>query len=174
MLSLDDFENDPAWDDEGGALQEFRIPDQIEGVVLRRLVTKGDARGNLTVLLSSHYVPSFETPHVYHVVAKAGSVRAWVFHRRQWDNLSYPNGAFRIVLYDLRPDSSTKGFLNVLDLGAANPTQLSIPPFVIHGVQNTGTGDAYFINMPSQAYDPANPDKSRLPKDHPGIPYQFS
>jgi dTDP-4-dehydrorhamnose 3,5-epimerase len=174
MLTLDDFQDDPAWDDAGAALQEFQIPDQIEGVILRRLITKRDSRGDLTVLLSGHYVPGFSTPHIYHVSAKAGSVRAWVYHRWQSDQLAYTNGAFRVVLYDLRPGSKTKGLLNVLDIGAANPVQLTIPPYVIHGVQNIGTSDAYFINMPTKAYDPNRPDKARIPKDHPGIPYQFT
>jgi dTDP-4-dehydrorhamnose 3,5-epimerase len=82
-------------------------------------------------------------------------------------------GSFRVVLYDLRPDSPTYGVLNVLDVGAANKLQLTIPPFVVHAVQNLGDEDAFFVNMPTRAYDPANPDKSRLPKDHPGIPYRF-
>jgi dTDP-4-dehydrorhamnose 3,5-epimerase len=44
---------------------------------------------------------------------------------------------------------------------------------VVHGVQNRGSENAYFINMPTRAYDPAAPDKSRLPANHPGIPYVF-
>jgi dTDP-4-dehydrorhamnose 3,5-epimerase len=48
-----------------------------------------------------------------------------------------------------------------------------IPPFVVHGVQNLGDQEASFVNMPTQAYNPERPDKSRLPIDHPGIPFKF-
>jgi dTDP-4-dehydrorhamnose 3,5-epimerase len=112
-------------------------------------------------------------PHVYAVTAAPGSVRAWVFHKRQSDRLAFTNGALRVVLYDLREHSPTFGRLNVLDVGAENKLQLTIPPFVVHGVQNRGAGAATFINMPTRAYDPSYPDKSRLPYDHPGIPYRF-
>jgi dTDP-4-dehydrorhamnose 3,5-epimerase len=61
----------------------------------------------------------------------------------------------------------------VLDVGAENPVLLTIPPLVVHGVQNRGAADVQFVNMPTRAYDPARPDKARLPYGHPGIPYVF-
>lgn len=173
MLTLEDFRDDPPWEDTTPALAEITVPDQIDGVILRRLVTHGDRRGHLTVLMSAHYTAGAVTPHVYLVRAAAGSIRAWVYHKRQSDRLAYPDGSFRVILYDLRTDSPTHGRLNVLDVGRDNPVQLTIPPFVAHAVHNTGTDEAFFVNMPTTAYDPANPDKSRLPKDHPGIPYRF-
>lgn len=172
-LRLDDFIDDTPWQESTPALQPIIIPDQIEGVELRRLVTHGDGRGDLTVLFSRHYVPEATAPHVYLVNATAGSLRAWVYHRRQSDRLAFLNGTFRVVLYDLRPESPTKGGLNVLDVGADNPVQVTIPPFVAHAVQNRGSESAFFVNMPTNHYDPANPDKARIRKDHPGIPYSF-
>lgn len=91
----------------------------------------------------------------------------------QSDRLAFARGHLRIVLYDLRPQSPTHGAVNVIDVGADNKLQLTIPPFVVHAVQNPTDDDVIFINMPTRAYDPARPDKSRLPKDHPGIPYRF-
>jgi dTDP-4-dehydrorhamnose 3,5-epimerase len=60
-----------------------------------------------------------------------------------------------------------------LDVGAANKVMLTIPPFVVHAVQNRGDEDAIFINMPTRAYDPANPDKARVAWNDPRIPYRF-
>lgn len=171
---LDDFRADTPWQEAEPTLSEVRIADQIDGVVMRRLTTHADGRGDLTVLLSAHYVPETSTPHVYLVTAAPGSIRAWVYHERQADRLAFTNGDIRVVLFDLRPDSPTHGRLNVIDVGAANRLQLTIPAFVVHAVQNIGTGPAHFVNMPTRAYDPANPDKARLPQDHPGIPYSFA
>lgn len=173
VLSIDDFRDDLPWEDVEPAFQEFSVPNQIDGVVLRRLVTHSDNRGDLTVLLSRHYLPNETTPHVYMVRAAPGSVRAWVYHRRQFDRLAFLDGRFRVVLYDLRPDSPTSGVLNVLDLGAENSVQLTIPPFVAHGVQNNGENESFFVNMPTEAYDPANPDKSRLVAGSAKAPYHF-
>jgi dTDP-4-dehydrorhamnose 3,5-epimerase len=173
MIAPEDFADDAPWPDASGALADIDIPDPIAGVRLQRLVTHHDGRGDLTVLASAQYDADFATPHVYLVTAAAGSVRAWVFHRRQWDRLAYRHGTVRVVLFDIRPDSPTRGRLNVLDLGAANPALLTIPPFVAHGVQNRGAQEVTFVNMPTRAYDPAYPDKSRLKHPHPGVPYVF-
>jgi dTDP-4-dehydrorhamnose 3,5-epimerase len=173
LISLEDFVDDAPWQPSQADFAEVTIDHQIEGVTLFRLHTHSDGRGDLTVLMSNLNNPSLQPPHVYLVTAAAHSVRAWVYHKRQYDRLAYIQGTIRVVLYDLRPDSKTFGQLNVIDVGADNKVLLTIPPFVVHGVQNRGAQAAQFVNMPTKAYDPAHPDKSRLPKSHPGIPYVF-
>ena len=173
VAKLEDFLPDQPWTQKLVPFREIRIPDQIEGVVIRRLHGQTDERGALTVLGTSAVTTGFQTPHVYLVQAAPGSVRAWVYHERQSDCLAYTNGSMKIVLYDLRPDSPTYLKLNVLKAGASNKIELTIPPFVAHGVQNCGSEEAFFINMPTRAYDPADPDKARLPKNNPRIPYAF-
>jgi dTDP-4-dehydrorhamnose 3,5-epimerase len=172
-VTIDDFVDDKPWVPLGPEFAELRIENQIDGVDLRRLEQKADGRGNLVVMLSDRFGPSYRTGHAYLITAAACSVRAWVIHKLQFDRLAFARGQVRVVLYDLRPDSPTYGVLNVIDVGEANKVLLTIPPFVVHGVQNLGDTDTHFVNLPTRAYDPANPDKARLPKDHPGIPYRF-
>ena len=173
MLTLEEFKDDAPWQERQPPFATVAQDDLIDGVRLLRLTDESDRRGSLTVLMSNRTDPASITPHVYLVEAEAGSIRAWVYHKRQSDRLAYTNGDFRVVLYDLRPHSPTYRKLNVLDVGEKNKIQLTIPPFVVHGVQNRGKNRAFFVNMPTRAYDPANPDKSRLPAGHPGIPYSF-
>jgi dTDP-4-dehydrorhamnose 3,5-epimerase len=173
MLTLDDFVDDKPWVPSGPEFAEVRIENQIHEVELRRLEQRADGRGNLVVLMSDRFGDQYRPPHVYLVTAAARSVRAWVYHKRQSDRLAYTQGRLRVVLYDLRPDSPTYGVFNVIDVGAANKVMLTIPPFVVHAVQNLGNEDACFVNMPTRAYDPAHPDKSRLPWNDPRIPYRF-
>ena len=173
MIALEDFKDDRPWHPDTVPFADVAIPDQIAGVRLQRLTTNADGRGDLTVLMSHLYDDSALTPHIYLVTAAARSVRAWVYHKRQSDRLAYTQGTIRVVLFDLRPASATYRTLNILDVGAANKVLLTIPPFVVHGVQNRADEDAQFINMPTRAYDPASPDKSRLAAGHPGIPYVF-
>ncbi|QPC86302.1 polysaccharide biosynthesis protein [Mesorhizobium sp. NBSH29] len=173
-IGLDDFTDDTPWIETAPVLADISLDNQIEGVRLQRLVTKFDKRGDLTVLLSDLNEAGQNSPHVYLVTAAAKSVRAWVYHKRQHDRLAFTNGSIRVVLYDLRAESPTYGKLNILDVGSANKIVLTIPPQVVHGVQNRGDRDATFVNMPTRAYDPSDPDKLRVPYDHPGIPYQFA
>jgi len=173
MAELSDFVDDKPWLEETPLLQELTIDHQIEGVRLNRLFTHEDGRGDLTVLFSNLNEAIELVPHVYVVTAVAGSIRAWVYHKRQSDRLAFTNGSFRVALYDLRPTSRTYGKLNVMDVGERNKVLLTIPPEVVHGVHNRGTVAATFINMPTRVYDASNPDKSRLPYGNQGIPYVF-
>lgn len=172
-LKLGDFQPDKPWRPDAVPFREIRMENQIHGVVIRQLDTQTDSRGSLTVLATTAGDSGFQAPHVYLVHAAPKSIRAWVYHRVQSDCLAYTNGVFRVVLYDLRPESPTYLKLNVLEAGASNKIQLTIPPFVVHGVQNRGSEDAFFVNMPNRAYDPADPDKLRLPRNDPRIPYAF-
>lgn len=175
MLTLDDFTDDAPWEETVRPLAEYRIDGQIADVVLRSLSTREDGRGSLTVLLSDLYMDlTPPPPHVYWVRAQPKSVRAWVYHKRQEDRLAFIEGDIVVALHDLRPDSPTYRALNVIEVGAARPTLLTIPRRVVHGVYNRGSEPAAFVNMPTRAYDPARPDKSRLRYPHEGIPYRFA
>jgi dTDP-4-dehydrorhamnose 3,5-epimerase len=83
------------------------------------------------------------------------------------------SGAMRWGLYDDRPGSPTQGLVNDLVLSDRAPALLIIPRGVWHAVQNVGTADAIFLNMPTQPYDHAAPDKVRLPLRTPRIPFAF-
>ncbi len=144
----------------------------IAGVEIFPLTGNADGRGSLFELSIFDQV-SEPVVHVYQVFAEPGSVRAWVYHKRQFDRLAYTNGEFDVVLYDIRADSATKGMINVIRAGEKNPCLIRIPPYVVHGVCNRGKERASFVNMPTRRYDLSNPDKSRLPKDDPRIPYRF-
>ena len=146
----------------------------IDGVILRALSRYGDVRGHLTELYSERDPAGHaRPPHVYQVLAAPKSTRAWVYHRHQSDCLSFTNGNFQIALYDLREDSPTFRMLNVFRFGDARPTHLVIPPFVAHGVHNAGVDGATFVNMPTVAWLPEAPDKSRLAYPDPRLPFTF-
>jgi dTDP-4-dehydrorhamnose 3,5-epimerase len=174
QISLNDFTADAPWQERNPPFDPITTDDQISGVELRELKTHTDQRGTLTVLNSEMFVQGSSSPHTYLVEALPGSVRAWTYHRTQSDRLAFTCGSFHVVLCDLRADSPTHGRLNHFMLGADNKAQLFIPPFVVNGIKNIGEHTAYYVNMPTRPYDPANPDKFRLPYDHPGAPFRFA
>lgn len=173
-LSLADFASDPRRPRSGSEGVDDRSSGLIDGVTATPLVANTDERGFLTELLTTRDGPIEPIVHVYQVTSAPGSVRAWVYHRRQCDRLAYTSGQFEVVLYDLRADSPTKNLLNVFIVGTQQPCRLRIPPFVVHGVRNMGSQWASFVNIPTKAYDPNDPDKCRLPQDDPRIPFTFS
>ena len=176
-LTLDDFEQDPPTRpliQASQASTDFSTEDLIDGVTLTSLSLGADKRGQLNELLTMRDGGHDPIVHVYQVQAAPGSLRAWLYHKIQMDRLAFTNGSFRVVLYDLRPDSKTYRKLNVFDLGDERRCRLHIPPLVIHGVQNIGSTYANFVNMPTAIYYPDRPDKYRLRPDHPEIPHQFA
>jgi len=148
-------------------------PEAIDGVSVTSLKVNSDGRGSLSELLTTRGDPIEPIVHVYHVRALAGSIRAWVYHRLQSDRLAFCEGLFEIALYDIRIGSPTMNRLAVFRLGSERPALLRIPPFVIHGVVNIGHDVASFVNMPTQAYNPEDPDKYRLAYGDPRIPHRF-
>lgn len=171
MISPDDFRQDPP--SQKLIAPAVRVDTcAIAGVRLSGFTHGRDGRGTLRELLSQRAGDEAPIVHVYQVEAEAGSVRAWVYHNRQTDRLCFTQGSFRVVLFDIRPDSPSRGELVVIEAGHAKPLRIDIPPFVVHGVQNRGERCS-FVNMPTRVYDPADPDKWRLPVDDPRIPYRF-
>ncbi|CEG08974.1 dTDP-4-dehydrorhamnose 3,5-epimerase [Afipia felis] len=148
--------------------------DLIEGVTITPLARRTDNRGSLIELLTTRDNIIEPIVHVYLVEAKAGSVRAWVYHRRQHDRLAYTQGCFQVALYDIREKSPTFKKLSVLTFGKDRPAMLRIPPYVVHGVKNIGDEDSTFVNLPTNIYDPKNPDKSRISASDPRIPFSFN
>ena len=171
-LTLDDFAADAQLTPTPRKASATRV-DLIDGLTVSPLVPNIDERGSLTELLTTRDGPIEPIVHVYQVTASAGSIRAWVYHSRQYDRLAFVTGRFRIALYDIRPGSRTPNRLNVFVLGNDEPALVRIPPLVIHGVQNIGGETGTFINMPTRPYDPKHPDKRRLPQHDPRIPFSF-
>ena len=80
------------------------------------------------------------------------------------------SGVLKWVLYDLRPDSPTRHMLNEFHLGDRRRGLLIIPPYVAHTVQNVGTNEAFFVNLPTRPY---NHTEYRIPVYSGKIPYSF-
>jgi len=145
----------------------------IDGLVVVPLASSDDDRGSLFELLTTRDAAIEPIVHVYQVLSGPRSIRAWVYHRHQFDRLAFTMGSFEIALYDARPESPTARRLNVFVLGAARPALLRIPPYVVHGVHNTSSEMASFVNLPTRAYRHDTPDKQRLPYGDPRVPHRF-
>lgn len=148
----------------------------IDGVVLRVAKALPDERGEVVELLTAGWseLCGETIPHVYLVTLEPGVVKGWVCHREQTDRVVVVFGRARWVLYDGREQSSTHGVVQQLTVTERNRQILMIPAGVWHAVENVGTREASFVNMPTAAYRHDDPDKYRLPLDTPLIPFSFA
>jgi dTDP-4-dehydrorhamnose 3,5-epimerase len=79
-----------------------------------------------------------------------------------------------LILYDVRPHSSTCGKVCRIVLSEQQRRIVNIPKFIWHADVNIGSKDCVAVNFPTTPYDHGNPDKYRLPIDTPLIPYKIS
>ncbi len=147
----------------------------IEGVKTREVRNIVTANGITTELFRMDWgFVDGAVQQTIHVALRGEAVSAWHQHRHRWDYIFAVGGHLRVVLFDPRDDSPTKGQTDVLHLSPSRPTLLAVPPYIWHGVQNLSSDVSCFVNMFDRPYDYDNPDEWRLPPNSPDIPYSFT
>lgn len=146
----------------------------IEGVSLYRVRTHVDDRGSLVELYDPRWNWHPEPlTYAYSFTARPGRAKGWGIHKLHDDRYFILQGEAEVVLYDVRPDSSTCGQVARYRLSELDRCLLNIPKLVWHATRNLGSADFVGINFPTTLFDHANPDKYRLPLDTPLIPFSF-
>jgi len=146
----------------------------IDGVAIREVRSVITANSVTTEICRSDWgVVEGAIEQTIHVAMRGGAVSAWHQHRHRWDYLFVIGGHLRIVLYDPREESPTRGQVDVFHLSPNRPQLLAVPPAVWHGVQNLSNDVSSFVNLFNKRYEYADPDEWRLPPDTDQIPYAF-
>jgi dTDP-4-dehydrorhamnose 3,5-epimerase len=101
-----------------------------------------------------------------------GTIKAFHYHREQFDCWIPAMGALQVALVDLRPDSPTFGRRNTLYVGVLRPWQIVIPPGVGHGYKVIGSDPAMLIYVTSRFYDAS--DEGRIAYDDERINYDWT
>jgi len=155
---------------------DFRpLGDMIQGLIVRRLPPVEDERGEIVEIFRESW--GFHPDplvYLYQVSVRPGLVKGWVVHRKQEDRIFISRGVMRWAFFDDRADSATHGLLNHYVFSERNRALFVIPRGVYHAVENIGQAEAVFVNLPTRAYDHADPDKFRLPIKNDRIPFDFS
>jgi dTDP-4-dehydrorhamnose 3,5-epimerase len=100
-------------------------------------------------------------------------IKAFHWHKRQWDYWDIVFGNARIVLVDLREGSTTEGRVQTLILGENSPKMVAIPPYVAHGYQALDLRDVVLTYYVTEPYDPLDPDEGRIPYADPHIGFDW-
>jgi dTDP-4-dehydrorhamnose 3,5-epimerase len=146
----------------------------IEGVKIKELKVIPDERGNLMEILRADDEQFSKVGQVYITTAYPDVVKAWHFHRLQDDNMTVLQGMVKIVLYDDRKASPTKGLINEFFVGTNNRVLIHIPKEVWHGFKCISDTEAIIVNIVTECYNYKNPDEYRKPAHDSEIPYDWS
>lgn len=145
----------------------------INGVKIKKLNPIPDERGRIMEILRSDDDLFIKFGQVYITTAYPGVVKAWHYHKLQSDSFTVIHGMMKLVLYDSRKDSPTKGETNEFFMGEHNPILVQIPPLVYHGFKCISSHEAIMLNCPTEPYNRQQPDEYRLEAHTKEIPYSW-
>ena len=143
----------------------------IHGVTVKPLRRIPDERGFIMHMLRVDD-PEFEQfGEIYFSTAYPGAIKAWHLHQKMTLNYAVLEGMIKLVLYDEREGSPTKGEVQELYIGRENYQLVKIPPLVWNGFKAFGPQMAILANCATIPHDPGEISR-RSPFD-PSIPYDW-
>jgi len=146
----------------------------IKDVTVKKLRVMCDERGRLMEMLRKDDELFKGFGQSYLTAAYPGVVKAWHYHRKQWDHFVVVTGMMKVVLYDSREGSPTYGEVNEFFMGPHNPILLQIPPMVYHGFKCISETEAVVVNTPTEVYNYKEPDEYRVDPHNNDIPYNWA
>jgi dTDP-4-dehydrorhamnose 3,5-epimerase len=146
----------------------------INDVSVKQLKKYCDDRGFFAEIIKDGEETFHEVKQTSYTETQPGVIKAFHWHKKQWDVWFVVRGMAQVVLHDLRDDSSTRGETQVIFAGADNPVLISIPPGVAHGYRVIGNEKVALFYHTSEAYNPESPDEERIDFDDPSIGFDWT
>lgn len=143
----------------------------IEGVKVTPLRQIVDERGKIMHMLRNDSEVFQKFGEVYFSCIHPGAIKAWHIHSKMTLNYAVPHGKIKMVLYDGREDSPTKGELMELYIGPENYCLVTVPPMVWNGFKGVGTETSIVCNCSDIPHDPE--EISRMDPFTKEIPYNW-
>jgi dTDP-4-dehydrorhamnose 3,5-epimerase len=108
---------------------------------------------------------------IYFSVVYPGVIKGWHLHRRMTLNYAVVSGMIKLVLYDDREGSPTRGELVEIFTGEDNYALITIPPGLWNGLKGMGAKPAIVANCATEPHDPE--EIIRLDPFSKEIPYNW-
>ena len=143
--------------------------DGVQVIPLRRIP---DERGTILHMLrrtDPHFV---EFGEIYFSTVYPGVIKGWHRHREMTLNYACIEGRVKLVLYDEREGSPTRGEVMEIFLGPDNYSLVIIPPEVWNGFKGMSAPHAIIANCCTHPHDPSR--SSRLDPFDNHIPYDWA
>jgi len=144
----------------------------IDGVKIIPLRTIADERGKIMHMMKATD-PHFKGfGEIYFSCAWPGTIKAWHIHKSMTINNAVMVGRAKLVMYDLRENSPTKGVLQEVFFGEDNYCLVQMPPGIANGYKAYGDKMVVLANCATEPHDPN--EIVRLDPFTPEIPYEWS
>ncbi len=146
---------------------------EIDGVKIIKLRKIPDERGSIYHMLRASDAHFSAFGEIYFSKIYRGTIKGWHIHREITLNYCVIDGMVKLVLFDGREDSPTKGNLMELFIGDDNYCLVIVPPGVANGHKGI-TETALLANAPDVPHDQLPPDEMLREDPHQSeIPYNW-
>ena len=126
--------------------------DGVTFVVLRELA---DERGAVLQMMRNDEPYFSQFGECYFSEVLPGAIKAWKRHREQTQNLAVPVGRIRLVVFDDRAGSVTRGKVLVQEIGRPDAyVRVRIPPGIWYGFACVGSMPALLVNCADLPHTP--------------------
>src|SRR3954453_12979782 len=144
----------------------------IDGVrvVPQRVIV--DERGKIMHMMKRTDPHFIEFGEIYFSCAWPGVVKAWHIHTRMTVNNAVLSGHAKLVMYDMRENSPTRGVLQEVFFGEDNHCLVQIPPGIANGYKAYGDKLVILANCATEPHDPKEMLRSDV--SSPEIPYDWA
>lgn len=142
----------------------------IQGVKITPLKQILDERGKIMHMLRCD-APHFQQfGEIYFSFVHPGVIKGWHIHKKMTLNYAVPIGKIKLVLYDGREDSPTRGELMEIFTGPEEYKLITIPPLVWNGTKCVSEITAIIANCATLPHDleeieRLNPFDKKIPYD---------
>jgi len=142
----------------------------IDGVTVVPLRRIPDERGTIYHMLRRDDPHFIDFGEIYFTSIYRDAIKGWHRHREMTLNYACIQGRIKLVLYDDRVGSATRGVLQEQFLGPDDYSLVVIPPGVWTGMKGM-TDIALVANCATHPHDPGRTE--RLDPEDPSIPYDW-
>ena len=117
--------------------------------------------------------PVFERfGEIYFSLVYPAVIKGWHIHRRMTLNYAVPVGMVKLVCYDDRESSPTRGAVQQIHVGELNYVLVTIPPDIWNGFKGEGVAPALVANCATIPHDPEEIERLDPLSDQ--IPYDWA
>lgn len=144
----------------------------IDGLLRIPLRRIPDERGTIMHMLRADDAHFIQFGEIYFTTVYRGVVKGWHRHCEMTLNYACVFGRVKLVVYDDRPESPTRGTVEEIFLGPDDYSLVVIPPELWSGFKGMTTPLAIVANCCTHGHDPSR--TTRLDPFDNDIPYDWA
>jgi dTDP-4-dehydrorhamnose 3,5-epimerase len=143
----------------------------IQGVKISKRQQIIDERGKIMRMLRNDDDAFTKFGEIYFSCTFPGSIKAWHIHKEMTLNYSIIYGKIKLVLYDDRKKSKTKGKIQEIFLSTENYSLVTVPPLIWNGFKAIGNETSIVANCSDIPHDTKEIMRKKF--DDTSIPYDW-